>query len=120
MNELDILPTVADLLGYEIRGAYPGSSMLSPPEDRTLMASCYHEHTCLASISGDEKYIYHYGNKADEYFDLSSDPYERHNIIEQQSEEKIKALRDDLLSWESRVTASYELQAAGEKKAAQE
>jgi lipoteichoic acid synthase len=120
VNELDILPTVADLLGYEVRGAYPGSSMLSPPEDRTLMASCYHEHTCLASISGDEKYIYHYGNKADEYFDLSSDPYERHNIIEQQSEEKIKALREDLLSWESRVTASYELQAAGEKKAAQE
>jgi lipoteichoic acid synthase len=119
VNELDILPTVADLLGYEVRGAYPGSSMLSPPEDRTLMASCYHEHTCLASISGDEKYIYHYGNKADEYFDLSSDPYERHNIIEQQSEERIKALREDLLSWESRVTASYELQAAGEKKAAQ-
>ncbi len=121
VNELDILPTVADLLGYEVRGgAYPGSSMLSPPEDRTLMASCYHEHTCLASISGDEKYIYHYGNMADEYFDLSSDPYERHNIIEQQSEERIKALRDDLLSWESRVTASYELQAAGEKTKAQE
>src|SRR5918994_1208257 len=121
VNELDVLPTVTDLLGYAVRGgAYPGTSMLTPPEDRTLMASCYHEHTCLASIKGDEKYIYHYGNKADEYFDLSSDPYERHNIIEQQSEEKIKALRDDLLSWESRVTASYQLQAAGEKKAAQE
>src|SRR5215218_8329550 len=32
VNELDILPTVADLLGYEVRGsAYPGTSMLSPP-----------------------------------------------------------------------------------------
>jgi lipoteichoic acid synthase len=121
VNELDILPTVADLLGYEVRGgAYPGTSMLSPPENRTLMASCYHEHTCLASISGDEKYIYHYGNMADEYFDLSKDPYERNNIIEQQSEEKIEALREDLLAWEGRVQASYERQASGEKTAAQE
>jgi hypothetical protein len=57
---------------------------------------------------------------ADEYFDLSSDPYERENIIEQQSEEKIQNLRDDLLEWESRVTASYERQTSGEKTASQE
>ena len=120
VNELDVLPTVAELLGYEIHGgAYPGSSMLSPPEHRTLMASCYHEHTCLASIHDDEKYIYHYGNMADEYFDLSSDPYERNNIIEQQSEKKVQDLRDDLLSWESEVTASYERTTSGEKTTAQ-
>jgi len=120
VNELDILLTVADLLGYEIRGGvYPGSSMLSPPEDRTLKASCYHEHTCLASIRDDEKYIYHYGNMADEYFDLSSDPYERNNIIDQQSGEKIQDLRNDLLAWESRVTASYERKASGEKTTAE-
>jgi arylsulfatase A-like enzyme len=109
VNELDVLPTVADLLGYEIRGgAYPGTSMLSPPEDRTLMASCHHEHTCVASIKDDEKYIYHYGNKTEEYFDLSRDPYEHDNIIEQQSDEEIRGLRDDLLAWEGRVEASYE------------
>ena len=109
VNELDVLPTVADLLGYGIEGGtYPGASMLAPPEDRTLIASCYHEHTCLASIKDDEKYIYNYGNKADEYFDLSEDPHERNNIIEQQDEEKIKALRHKLLVWEARVTAAYE------------
>jgi sulfatase-like protein len=116
VNELDVLPTVADLLGYEVRGgAYPGASMLSPPEDRTLIASCYHEHTCLASIKGDEKYIYHYGNKADEYFDLSADPYERDNIIARQGEAKIEGLREDLLAWEGRVEASYERQSPGEE-----
>ncbi|MCA1849002.1 MAG: LTA synthase family protein, partial [Actinobacteria bacterium] len=75
VSELDILPTVADLLGYRIEGdTYPGASMLDPPEHRTLRASCYHVRTCLASIEDGEKYIYHYGNKADEYFDLSEDP----------------------------------------------
>jgi arylsulfatase A-like enzyme len=115
VDELDILPTVADLLGYTTEGGtYPGTSALSPPEHRTLRASCYHERTCLASTTDDEKYIYHYGNKAEEYFDLARDPQERHNIIEHQSEERIEALRDDLLRWEARVQASYEHQRATE------
>jgi lipoteichoic acid synthase len=109
VNELDVLPTVANLLGYEIRGGtYPGSSMLSALEERTLMASCYHERTCLASIRGDEKYIYHYGNKGEEFFDLSEDPLEKNNIIERQDDEEIKALRNQLLAWEAQVRASYE------------
>jgi lipoteichoic acid synthase len=113
VSELDVLPTVADLLGYRIEGGtYPGASMLDPPEHRTLRASCYHVRTCLASIRDGEKYIYNYGNKADEYFDLSEDPKERHNIIESQSEEKIEALRDDLLRWEGKVEALYEEQRA--------
>ncbi len=109
VSELDLLPTVANLLGYRIEGGtYPGASMLAPPEHRTLRASCYHVHTCLASIRDDKKYIYHYGNRAEEYFDLSKDPHERHNIIERLGEAKIEALRHDLLAWEARVEASYE------------
>ncbi len=109
VNELDVLPTVADLLGYRIAGGlYPGTSMLSASEDRTLMASCYHEQTCLASIRNDEKYIYSYGNRGEEYYDLSEDPYERHNLIEEQDEKRIDRLRNDLLAWEARVEASYE------------
>lgn len=111
VNELDILPTVADLLGYKITGGtYPGASILDPPEERTLMASCYQERTCLAAIRGDEKYIYHYGNRGEEYFDLSEDPHERKNIIAEQDEEKIDALREDLLTWAAKVKASYEQQ----------
>jgi phosphoglycerol transferase MdoB-like AlkP superfamily enzyme len=121
VNELDILPTVADLLGYRIEGGtYPGASTLAPPEHRTLRASCYHVHTCLASIRNDKKYIYHYGNKAEEYFDLSSDPHERHNIIGRLNEEEIEALRKDLLTWAGRIEASYEQRASSEKTEASE
>jgi phosphoglycerol transferase MdoB-like AlkP superfamily enzyme len=109
VDELDVLPTVADMLGYDIEGGdYPGFSLLSPPEDRKLMTSCYHERTCLASIEGDEKYIYSYGNRGEEYYDLSEDPKEQKNLIEGQNEKKIEALRDDLLAWEARVRSSYE------------
>ena len=112
VDELDVLPTVVDMLGYRIGGGdYPGVSMLAPPgETRTLMASCYHERTCLASIRGDEKYIYFYGNKGDEYYDLSEDPQERENIIDQQDEERIEELRKDLLAWEAKVKLAYKQQ----------
>jgi glucan phosphoethanolaminetransferase (alkaline phosphatase superfamily) len=111
VSELDVLPTLADLLGYRIEGGtYPGTSMLSAPADRTLMASCYHEQTCLASIKENEKYIYSYGNRGEEFYDLSKDPNERNNLIEEQGEKEIDRLRNDLLAWEARVEASYELQ----------
>jgi arylsulfatase A-like enzyme len=107
-NHLDILPTVADLLGYEIVGGeYPGRSLLRPlPEDRTLMFSCYHEDRCLASLRGDEKYIYHYGDRPDELFDLSEDPLEEHNLARKHREE-VKQRRKDVLAWRSRIDAVY-------------
>jgi len=111
VSELDVLPTVAEKLGYEIEGGeYPGSPILSVPEDRTLKVSCYHERTCLASIDGDQKYIYSYGNRGEEYYDLSEDPKERNNIVEEQPDGKIDDLRDDLLAWEARVESSYDQQ----------
>jgi lipoteichoic acid synthase len=119
-SELDVLPTVADMLGYEIEGGqYPGFSLLSPPEDRKLVASCYHERTCLASIEGDEKYIYSYGNRGEEYYDLSEDPLEKKNIIDEQPDGKIEDLRDDLLTWEARVESSYDQQRESEETTAE-
>jgi hypothetical protein len=57
---------------------------------------------------------------ANEYFDLSKDPYERHNIIEQQNEEKIQNLHEDLLAWEGEVQASYERQTSSEESTARD
>ncbi len=107
-NHTDILPTVLDLLGYEVKnGEYPGYSLLRPlPEDRTLMFSCFHEKACLANLRGTEKYIYHYGNQPDEFFDLSQDPAERRNLAGEQTEEMAKR-REALLEWRSNVNASY-------------
>ena len=114
INELDVLPTVADLLGYGIGGGtYPGMSALTPPpEDRVLMASCYQENTCLASIMDDEKYVYHYGNRPDEFFELSRDPEERENVADKH-EAEVEARREELLAWRLKVDATYEQQAQG-------
>src|SRR5215208_6669220 len=72
-SQIDILPTILEMLGYEVKdGEYAGYSLLHPqPEERTLFFSCISTRTCLASLKGNEKYIYHYGNQPNEVFDLS-------------------------------------------------
>ena len=112
VNEMDVLPTLADTLGYDVAGGeYPGTSMRAPIKDRTLSAGCYRESSCLASIDGDQKYIYHFGNRPEEVFDLSKDPQEKTNLAEERDKDALEDRRYDLLAWQARVMASYERQA---------
>ena len=76
VNELDILPTLADLLGFRVRGGdYPGTSVLSAPDGprRSRPAATTSARAWRASRAN-EKYIYFYGNKGEEFYDLSKDP----------------------------------------------
>ena len=108
-SQIDILPTVVDLLGYEVEGGeYTGYSLLRPvPEDRAVMSNCITNRKCMASIKGTEKYIYHYGEQPDEVFDLSQDPLEQNNLAGQYSEEELDERRQELFAWRSRVNAQH-------------
>jgi lipoteichoic acid synthase len=108
-TQIDILPTILEMLGYEVKdGEYAGYSLLHPlPEERTLFFSCISERTCLASLNGNEKYIYHYGNQPQEVFDLSKDPLEQHNLASERDEEELDRRREELLRWRSSVDATY-------------
>ena len=107
-NLTDILPTVLEMLGYEVEnGEYPGYSLLRPlPEDRTLMFSCFHDNQCLASIQGYDKFIHHYANWPDEIFDLSEDPLEEQNLVGERGNEVDKR-REKLFAWHSEAKALY-------------
>jgi lipoteichoic acid synthase len=115
VNQLDVLPTVLDLLGYGVQGGeYQGASLAGPlPEGRTLMASCWYEDECLASVTGDEKYVYHYGDKPEELFDLSEDPLERDNLADERPEGSLDERRRELLRWAAEVEAAYEAPGGG-------
>jgi lipoteichoic acid synthase len=107
-NLTDILLTVVELLGYEVKnGEYPGYSLLRPlPKDRTLMFSSFNKDKYLASMKGMEKYIHHYGNQPDEFYDLSVDPFEERNLADKRTE-AVKERREELLAWRSRINAIY-------------
>ena len=109
-DQVDILPTVFDLLGYKVTGgAYLGRSLLAPPDRyRTLFFSCFDDYRCLASIQGTMKYIYFFGNQPDEVYNLAYDPFEKHNIAGQLSRQQLTNKRLQLLAWYSRVNSMYE------------
>ena len=113
---MDILPTVADLLGYAIEGgAYGGHSLLRPlPHDRTLRFSCWGERRCLAGLQGREKYIYHFGDRPEELFDLATDPAERQNLAGQRPADELNRRRAELLAWRAGVQARYDTRPADE------
>jgi arylsulfatase A-like enzyme len=108
-SQIDILPTVVDLLGYEVKnGEYPGYSLLHHvPENRTLMFSCISARRCLASIKGYEKYIHHFGSQPDEVFDLSKDPLEKRNLADEYSREELDKRREDLFAWRRKVNIEH-------------
>ncbi len=108
-SHIDVLPTVVEMLGYEVKdGKYPGYSLLHPlPSGRTLRFRCVSPHKCLASIKGNEKYIYHYSNQPEEVFNLSKDPLEEHNLADEYSKEELDKRREDLFAWFSRINAHY-------------
>ncbi len=101
-----VLPTVAERLGFEITGGtYPADSLDDVSGQDPIRIACYVDNACLASITGTQKYIFHFGRQPDEYFDLATDPQERHNLISQQNPDHIAALRADLLRWRAQVRA---------------
>jgi lipoteichoic acid synthase len=117
-DQVDILPTIVDLLGYKVKGGnYPGRSLLAPPDkDRTLFFSCFDDYRCLASLKGDEKYIYFFGNQPDEVYDISKDPNEQHDIAGQMSKKELQDKRSQVLAWYSKVNAMYEQHQSDQKK----
>jgi len=109
-NLMDFAPTIVDMLGYGVEGGeYPGRSILGTlPEDRTLYFGCRPDLLSMASITGSEKYIYHFGNLPEEYYDLSKDPLEQRNLAGKAGKTKLGEKRSALLEWHSRASAAYE------------
>ena len=81
LNQLAIVPTAIDLLGFEAPpGSYAGASVLRRPSEPALFARCYQSDRCAATIRGDKKLIYLFGDRPAILFDLAADPDEKHNI----------------------------------------
>ena len=107
-HHLDLAPTIVDMLGYElVDGEYPGRTLFGVPEERTLFFGCRPDLLSAARIQGHKKYIYHYGNRPEEYYDLKKDPLEKNNLISKVGRKELDRFRSELLAWHAEATASY-------------
>ena len=69
-QQIDVLPTVLEVLGMPLSGAPTrGASLLAAaPAERTLYHSCWRSHRCIARRDTRGKFIDHYGDRAEQWF----------------------------------------------------
>jgi arylsulfatase A-like enzyme len=106
-QQIDILPTIVELLGYGMEGArLPGVSLLQPVEpDRKLHFGSSIEWTFLALRQGQRKYLYSFDRSPIDVFDLARDPTESRPLKDVSASE-LAAARQEMLEWKAHVELS--------------
>lgn len=105
-QQIDVFPTVLDLLGYEAQnGRMPGVSLLMPPDaDRKLFMSTSMGGSALAARHGSLKYIYRYDRHPMEAFDLATDPTESRALV--LPEKQVDLMKQEMLEWKAKSELS--------------
>ena len=99
-QQIDILPTVMELLGFRVEGArLPGQSLLHAVDsDRKLYFTSSIDWSFLAARRGSRKYIYSFDRDPMEVYDLARDPKEL-NALQDVDPKEIASAREDMLEW---------------------
>ncbi|MGO1383744.1 MAG: LTA synthase family protein [Arachnia sp.] len=99
-NQLAVLPTVVDLLGFALDtdAAYQPSLVSGEPQG-PVVTTCYARGKCTATLDGDLKLIHHFDDRRDEVFNLANDPHETQDLIEETDQAWIDEMRDIALRW---------------------
>lgn len=107
-QQIDVLPTVAEVLGLELRGGRaPGRSLLDDAGHPVLFFATHFDNGALALRDGDLKYIYRFGRRPTEVYRLSSDPAEERNVAGVVPTREIAAAERDLRAWLGAVRSTY-------------
>jgi arylsulfatase A-like enzyme len=115
-QQVDILPTVADVLGFDVTGGSPiGSSMLAENPRRKLFFTSVLEDVALAARDGNEKFVYSFGRQPTEVYNLARDPQERNNLFNSISHERLDQVEEEMRDWyeSSKLTLLLEPARAG-------
>jgi arylsulfatase A-like enzyme len=106
-HHVDLLPTLLELLGAEWQGRLPGRSLLTSDGHESVWSSCWYDNWCLAVRTGNLKYVFHYGRRPAEVFDLSRDPGERADLSATLPAALKEAIERKLLAERFSIDAHY-------------
>jgi arylsulfatase A-like enzyme len=108
-QQIDIAPTVADVLGLQpAGGAWVGTSLLTDvAADRAILFGTHFDDLHLGLLRGDRKYIDHFGRQPTEVFDLSSDPAERRSIAGQVPAAELSQAQSQMRDWYGSVREAW-------------
>ncbi|MBT8400197.1 MAG: LTA synthase family protein [Rhodothermia bacterium] len=107
-QQIDLVPTIAELMEARFaEGQIPGRSLLGERPDRRLYHAGWIENQSMAVRDGGRKYVYHFGRKPIEVFDLETDPYETDPVTLDPESQESRELAAELYLWRARVNAAY-------------
>jgi arylsulfatase A-like enzyme len=113
-SQIDVMPTIADALGYRLEGGLvPGLSLLDPvPAGRPVYHSARNGNQLLALRQDSLKFFYYNRRRPMQVFDTRNDPLERRDIAHQIDPNLLKSVELKLLLWRRGVQQQYHLSAA--------
>ncbi len=79
-EQIDLAPTVLDMLGYKSPGVWQGRNLFRPDDGRPAYFYCVGNFVVLGLRDGAYKYHFYVDSGQEELFDLASDPRETKNI----------------------------------------
>jgi arylsulfatase A-like enzyme len=98
-QQVDIAPTIVDLLGIGAPADWQGRSLFAAERsNRVYMFTAFH-HYLFGVIDGDWKYVYNATSGRRQLFNLASDPGERRDLLSHWSERPPQDLHGRLASW---------------------
>jgi hypothetical protein len=110
-SHLDIVPTVADLLGLKAKpGSFEGQSLLQPvADDRKLFHACWFNNQCTAVHEGPVKTIYHYDSQPMEVYNDWVDELERDDLAGQDlyGAAFLDSRKKEMLDWKAGIERRY-------------
>ncbi len=109
-SQIDVMPTIADALGYRIEGGlYPGFSLLQDvPEGRAVYHSARDANLAMAMRQDSLKFFYFNRRQPMQVFDTRNDPQERFDLAAQISPSLLKTVELKLLLWRRGVQLVYQ------------
>lgn len=79
-EQIDLAPTVLDMLGYKSPGVWQGRNLFRPDDGRPAYFYCVGNCVVLGLRDGAYKYHFYIDSGAEELFDMKADPRETKNI----------------------------------------
>jgi lipoteichoic acid synthase len=106
-SELDLMPTILELLGVEWVGRLPGKSLLQPRGHDEVVTFCWNPSRCMGMRWGNLHFIDHFGERPLEVFDVSRDPEELVDLADEIPQGLVRAARTKMISVKQTVEDYY-------------
>ena len=106
-HQVDLLPTLLEVLGVPWEGRLPGRSLLTTAGHERVFSSCWYTDYCVGMRHGTTKVVSHYNRQPLEVFDLARDPGERQDLAPSITAAELAAAEREVVQWKRSVDAFW-------------